>query len=193
MGVMDDAAVLHPETAAAWGTWLEAHHADTAGVWLRIDDRTAPGDEALSYENAVLEALCWGWIDGQAKSLGVEGSRIWFSPRRAQSPWAASNKARLERLIAEDRMRAPGLAVVEQAKANGMWQVLDGPEALLEPDVLTRALDATPAARAFWDGLPASARKYALTQVALAKRDETKASRVASIVTRCAAGERPDR
>lgn len=193
MGVMDDAEVLHPTSAADWGTWLEAHHADSTGVWLRIDDRTAPGDEVLSYENAVLEALCWGWIDGQARSQGLEGSRIWFSPRRPRSPWAASNKARLERLLAEDRMRAPGLAVVEQARANGMWEVLDGPEALLEPDVLAHALDADPPARAFWDTLPASARKYALTQVAMAQRDETKAARVARLVERCAAGERPDR
>lgn len=193
MGVMDDAETVHPASAAAWGAWLEAHHADSSGVWLRIDDRTAPGDEVLSYENAVLEALCWGWIDGQARSHGLEGSRIWFSPRRARSGWAASNKARLERLLAEDRMRAPGLAVVEQARANGMWEVLDGPEALVEPDVLASALDATPAARDVWDALPASARKYTLTQVAMAQRDETKAARVARIVQRCAAGERPDR
>lgn len=193
MGVMDDAETVHPASAAAWGAWLEVHHADSTGVWLRIDDRTAAGDEVLSYENAVLEALCWGWIDGQARSQGLEGSRIWFSPRRTRSPWAASNKARLERLLAEGRMRAPGLAVVEQARANGMWEVLDGPEALVEPDVLTGALDATPAAREFWDTLPASARKYSLTQVAMAQRDETKAARVARIVERCAAGERPDR
>lgn len=193
MGVMDDAETVDAASAAAWGAWLEAHHAGSSGVWLRIDDRTAPGDEVLSYENAVLEALCWGWIDGQARSHGLEGSRIWFSARRARSGWAASNKARLERLLAEGRMRAPGLAVVEQARANGMWEVLDGPEALVEPDVLAGALDATPAAREFWDTLPASARKYALTQVATAQRDETKAARVARIVERCTAGERPDR
>ncbi|MEH3033654.1 MAG: YdeI/OmpD-associated family protein [Aeromicrobium erythreum] len=190
---MDEAELLRPADAAGWHRWLASHNADTRGVWLGIPDRTAPGDDVLSYENAVCEALCWGWIDGQARSLGPDGSVIWFSPRRARSPWAASNKARLERLTAQGRMQPPGLAVVEQARSNGMWEVLDGPEALLEPPALTHALDAVPAARAFWDGLSASARKDALTRIAVARREATTAARIARVVEQCAAGERPDR
>lgn len=191
MGVMDDAETIHPESATAWGAWLEEHHGRDSGVWVRIDDRTAPGDHALSYENAVLEALCWGWIDATARSQGLEGSVIWFSPRRSSSPWAASNKARILRLEAEGRMQPAGRALVEAARVNGMWSVLEGPEAGIEPAALTAGLDADPSARTFWDGLPPSTRKTALTAVALAKQDATKASRIAKIVSDCAAGRRP--
>lgn len=83
--------------------------------------------------------------------------------------------------------------MIVAAQANGMWTVLDGPEAGIEPDELTVALDATPEARKFWDSLPPSARKFALTQVAMARRPETQSARIAKIVDQSAAGVRPDR
>lgn len=191
---MDDAERLAPGSRSRWGAWLADHHADTRGVWLAVPDRVADGDDALSYENAVCEALCWGWIDGQARSGGgVGGSVIWFSPRRPGSPWAASNRARAERLEAEGRMRPPGRALVDGARGDGSWTVLVGPENGVEPDALRRGLDADPAARAFWEALPRSVRLYALTQVATAKREETRLSRVEKLVAQCVAGERPDR
>lgn len=191
---MDEAERLAPGSRSRWGSWLAEHHADARGVWLEVPDRIAVGDDALSYEHAVCEALCWGWIDGQARSGGdAGGSVIWFSPRRPRSPWAASNRARVERLEAEGSMRPPGRAVVEDARADGSWEVLVGPENGVEPDALRRGLDADPAARAFWEALPRSARLYALTQVATARREETRLSRIGRLVAQCAAGERPDR
>ncbi|WP_375003728.1 YdeI family protein [Aeromicrobium sp. CTD01-1L150] len=192
MSKLEDAERLELPSRPAWGAWLTEHHDHSTGAWLRIDDRSAPGEDALSYENAVLEALCWGWIDGQTRTEGP-ASLIWFSPRRRGSPWAASNKARLELLAAQGRMQPAGIALVEAAKVDGSWTVLDGPEAGIEPPGLTEALDAAPPARSFWDALPPSARKYALTQVATAKRPATRASRIERIVQRCAAEERPDR
>jgi uncharacterized protein YdeI (YjbR/CyaY-like superfamily) len=191
VSIHDDPSV-HPASATEWGAWLAEHHARSRGVWVRLDDRTGR-DGRLAYEDAVCEALCWGWVDGQTRSGDELGSQIRFTPRQARSAWAATNKARVERLEAEGRLRPPGHAVIEEAKANGMWNVLDGPEAGVEPDGLRAALDASPTARQFWDGLSMSARKYALTQVALAKRPETQAARIQKIVDQCDAHVRPDR
>ncbi|MEG9225873.1 YdeI/OmpD-associated family protein [Aeromicrobium sp. Sec7.5] len=192
MSVKDSAPVVHPTSAADWGSWLAEHHASSGGVWVRIDDRTGR-DGRMAYEDAVCEALCWGWIDGQTRSSAEEGSQIWFTRRQARSAWAATNKARVARLEAEGRLQPAGVAMIEAAEANGMWVVLDGPEAGIEPDELAAALDASPAAREFWDSLPRSARKFALTQVAMARRPETQTARIAKIVEQSAAGVRPDR
>ncbi|WP_229054131.1 YdeI family protein [Aeromicrobium sp. Leaf350] len=191
MSIHDD-AVVHPSSAEEWGAWLAQNHASARGVWVRIDDRTGR-DGRLSYEDSVCEALRWGWVDGQTRSGAELGSQIRFTPRRSRSAWAATNKARVARLEAEGRLQPPGVAVIAAAKANGMWSVLDGPEAGLEPAELTVALDAQPAARDFWDGLSVSARKYALTQIALARKDETRLARISKTVDQCAAGVRPDR
>lgn len=192
MSVKDSAPVVHPISAAEWGAWLAGNHQSSDGVWVRIDDRTGR-DGRMAYEDAVCEALCWGWIDGQTRSSAETGSQIWFTRRQPRSAWAATNKARVARLEAEGRLQPSGVAMIEAAKANGMWSVLDGPEAGVEPDELAAALDATPAARAFWDTLPRSARKFALTQVAMARRPETRSARIAKIVEQSAAGVRPDR
>lgn len=191
---MDEADQIAPGSLAAWRRWLEEHHTDPSGVWVEVPERNAAGDDALSYENAVCEALCWGWIDGQSRAGGADtGSALWFSPRRRGSVWAASNRARVERLEAEGRLQPPGRAAVEAARADGSWSVLIGPEQGVEPDALREGLDADPAARAFWDALPPSARLYALTQVAIAKREETRRARVEKLLAQCRAGVRPDR
>ena len=192
MSVKDSGPVVHPTSAGEWGAWLAENHHSSSGVWVRIDDRTGR-DGRMAYEDAVCEALCWGWIDGQTWSGTESGSQIWFTRRQTRSAWAATNKARVARLEAEGRLQPSGLAMIEAAKANEMWTVLDGPEAGIEPGELTAALDATPAAREFWDSLPRSARKFALTQVAMARRPETRSARIAKIVRQSAAGVRPDR
>ncbi len=191
---MDDAEQIAPGSVRAWRAWLREHHADVRGVWLEVPDRSATGDDALSYENAVCEALCWGWIDGQVRAGGAAtGSAIWMSPRRPGSPWAASNRARVARLLAEGRMQPAGQALVDAARTDGSWSVLVEPEQGVEPEALRAGLDADPAARAFWDALPPSARLHALTQVATAKRDDTRQRRIETLVAQCHAGERPDR
>ena len=186
MSIHDD-PVIQPGSASQWSQWLHDNHAQARGVWLRMDDRTGRSG-GLSYDEAVCEALRFGWVDGQTKAKHIR-----FTPRTSTSAWAATNKARVKQLEIDGRMEAPGRAAIEAAKANGMWSILDGPEAGIEPHALRESLDAEPNARTFWDALPSSARKYALTQIALARRDETKAARIAAIVNRCAAGERPDR
>lgn len=187
MSVLDDGDRISPADAASWRAWLDAHHATAAGVWV-LNVRGSSG--GLDYEDAVRQALCFGWIDGPVRSF-PEGNGQWFSPRRPSSGWAATNKARLAELEAAGLMMPAGIRAVELAKTNGSWEMLDGPEAGIEPAELTAALDAVPAARASWDAFPKSVKKYGLTQIATAKRPQTRAARIAKIVADAAEGKRP--
>lgn len=190
MGALDDGERVFAPDAATWRAWLDAHHATSSGAWLL---RGRPGftDRHVDYEDAILQALCFGWIDGPVRTFDDELGGLWFAPRRPNSGWAATNKARLARLEAEGLLMPAGLRVIEVAKANGSWTVLDGPEAGIEPPEFTAALDAAPAARANWDAFPASVKKLGLTLIATAKRPETRAARIAKIVADAAEGKRP--
>jgi uncharacterized protein YdeI (YjbR/CyaY-like superfamily) len=119
-----------------------------------------------------------------------ERSKLYFAPRKARSPWAGTNKVRVERLIAEGRMAPAGLAAVARARANGSWDILDGAERLDVPPDLAAALEGDPPAAATFAAFPPSARKAMLTWIALARRDETRAARITEIVRAAARGER---
>jgi uncharacterized protein YdeI (YjbR/CyaY-like superfamily) len=188
VGALDDGERITAADAAAWRAWLEEHHERAAGVWLlSVRGTTADG---VGYEDAVRQALCFGWIDGPVRVFdGVNAQ--WFSPRRSGSGWAATNKARLIELEAAGLMAPAGIRVLEAAKANGSWTMLDGPEAGIEPPELAAALDALPEARAHWDAFPKSVKKFGLTHIAMAKRAETRSARIAKIVADAAEGKRP--
>ncbi len=168
---------LQPATLADWRAWLADNHARPEGVWL-ITYRPATGKTPFSYEQAVEEALCFGWIDGQANKLDDERTMLWFAPRRPGSGWARTNKARIERLIADGRMTPAGLSKIEAAQADGSWTLLDSVERLEVPDDLAAEFDKYPDARAHFDAFPPSARRMALAWIAMAKRPETRAKRV---------------
>ncbi|MBN6191805.1 YdeI/OmpD-associated family protein [Aneurinibacillus sp. BA2021] len=158
-------------------------------MWLlSVRGRSAVG---VGYEDAVRQALCFGWIDGPVRSFDDQTNGQWFSPRRPGSGWAATNKARIAELEAAGLLAPAGVRALEVAKANGSWTLLDGPEAGIEPPELTAALDADPAARENWDAFPKSVKKFGLTHIAMAKRPETKAARIAKIVADAAEGKRP--
>ncbi|WP_300268075.1 YdeI family protein [Microbacterium sp.] len=187
MGVLDEGERIERADAAAWRTWLEKNHAESTGVWL-LNVRGASA--TMLYDDAVRQALCFGWIDGPTRTF-PEGNGQWFSPRRPSSGWAATNKARIASLEADGLLAPAGIRAIEIAKANGTWEMLDGPEAGIEPAELTAALDAAPVARANWDAFPKSAKKVGLTHIATAKRPETTAARIAKIVADAAEGRRP--
>jgi uncharacterized protein YdeI (YjbR/CyaY-like superfamily) len=188
MGVMDDAPHVHPEDRAAWRAWLEANHATAAGVWL-VGWRRGHGPR-VEYEDAVEEALCFGWIDSQGGVIDERRARQYYAPRKPTSGWAATNKARVERLIDDGRMTPAGLAAIERAKANGSWTLLDAVEQGTVPDDLAAALADRPQATANFEAFPKSARRMMLAWVALAKRPETRARRVGQIAERAALNER---
>ena len=169
---------IQPTTLADWRAWLEANHQRAEGVWL-ISPRRAAGPAPFTYAEAVEEALCYGWIDGQAKTLDETRGMQWFAPRRAGSVWARSNKERVARLIAQGRMTPAGLAKIEAAQADGSWSLLESAERLEVPDDLAAALANYPDARAHFDAFPRSARFGILGWIALAKRPETRAKRIA--------------
>lgn len=153
--------------------------------------RKGSGREPLDYDETVREALCWGWIDGHSRVFDEARRGLWFTRRGRNSPWAASNKARIADLVESGRMQPAGQAVVDDAKARGLWSIFDDAEAGIESPELAAALDADPVARANWNAFPLSARKQGLGQIALAKRPETKSRRIATIVEQAARNIRP--
>ena len=189
MSALDDAPLVHADDRATWRDWLEAHHATATGAWL-VTWRARSGRVGLDYEAAVEEALCFGWIDSTGGYLDDERGKQYFAPRKPRSPWAATNKARVERLIDEGRMAPAGLAAIERAKANGSWEVLDGAERLEVPEDLAEALGERPPAAANFAAFPPSARKMMLGWVALARRPETRAARITAIAEAAARNER---
>ncbi|MET1042630.1 MAG: YdeI/OmpD-associated family protein [Microbacteriaceae bacterium] len=190
MDSRDQAEQFHPESVAAWRQWLEANHAQSPGVWV-VSWRGATGRRAVAYDDLVLEALAFGWVDGQARPLDDDRSMLWFTQRKPGSGWARTNKERIAQLEREGRMSPAGEHAVELARENGSWTLLDDAENLTESAELSAALDAVPAARANWDAFPASVRKFAISWVAFAKKPETRARRIADIVDKASRGERP--
>ncbi|HSG86329.1 MAG TPA: YdeI/OmpD-associated family protein [Candidatus Limnocylindrales bacterium] len=189
MSALDDAPLVHADDRATWRAWLAANHATTRGAWL-VTWRPRSGRVSLDYEAAVEEALCFGWIDGTSGRLDDERGKLYFAPRKPRSVWAASNRARVERLLTAGRMTAAGLAAVERAKADGSWSVLDGPERLEVPTDLAAALAARPPATANFAAFPPSARKQLLGWVAVARRPQTRAARIERIADSAARNER---
>ena len=180
---------VHPETLEQWRGWLREHHARDSGVWV-VQWKKHTGRPALGYEEQVVEALAWGWIDSTAGTVDADRVRMWFSPGRPTSGWARPNKARVERLLAEGRMQPAGQRAVDLAHENGSWTLLDDVEALVVPDDLATALAARPGAREHWDGFAPSARKQMLGRLVTAKKAQTRARRVEQIADAAGRGER---
>ena len=189
MSARDDAPQVHADDPATWRAWLEANHATATGAWL-VTWRAHTGRVRLDYEDAIEEALCFGWVDSTAGRVDDERGRLYFAPRRPGSGWAATNKVRVERLIAEGRMAPAGHAAIERAKANGAWELLDGAERLEVPEDLAVALEAHPPAAVNFAAFPPSARKSLLGWIALARRPGTREVRVTRIAEAAARNER---
>lgn len=184
----DGRELLQPETPAAWRKWLAANHDTSDPIWLVY--RKAGGKRGLTYDEAVEEALCWGWIDSTVNSHDDDHVRQFFSRRKPASTWSRSNKERIERLMDGGRMQPAGLAAVATAKANGMWTALDQVENLEVPPDLAKALRATRGAKKNFDAFSDSSKKMILGWIALAKKPETRAKRIAETARRAAEGKR---
>jgi uncharacterized protein YdeI (YjbR/CyaY-like superfamily) len=184
---MDDRPSVHLENRAAWRAWLEAHHGDGAGVWL-VTWKRRTGRPTIPYEEALEEALCFGWIDGQLGRGDDEHSMQWYAPRRPGSTWARSNKERVARLETAGLMTAAGREVIERAKADGSWDFLTDIDAMVVPADLDAALGARAGAQDGWSGCSASTRRMALAWIAQAKRPETRARRIERVADTAAAG-----
>ena len=146
----------------------------------------------LSYDDALEEALCFGWIDGQVRRRDAVTYLQRFTPRRPRSTWSKRNTQLAERLVAEGRMQPAGLAEIERAKADGRWEAAyDGPAAIRVPADLTAALARNREALAAFEGLDAQNRYAVLYRIETARRPETRARRIAQFVDMLARGETP--
>lgn len=170
--------LLEPSNRKEWRDWLERNAGSSTGVWLAIGKKGNPVT-SLSYDDAVEEALAFGWIDSLTKRLDEHRFLQVFTPRRPNSVWSATNKARVERLTAEGLMTEAGLRAVEVAKVNGSWSSFDDVEAMIIPDDLAEGLASTAGAREGFEKMSASDRKMVLYWVASAKRPETRSNRIA--------------
>jgi uncharacterized protein YdeI (YjbR/CyaY-like superfamily) len=178
--------------AAAWRRWLSAHHREEGGVLLVLAKKGTTAPTSLTYDEALEAALCFGWIDGQTRRRDERTYLQRFTPRRARSTWSKRNTGIAERLIAEGRMHAAGLAEIERARADGRWDAAYAGPASIEvpPDLLT-ALARRPRARAAFERLSGQNRYAVLYRVATAKRAETRARRIAAFVEQLERGETP--
>lgn len=177
--------------AAGLREWLHAHHATSPGVWLVLG-RKGGTVTSLTWQQAVDEGLCFGWIDGQGRQRDAQTSSIRFTPRRPKSTWSQRNAENVARLEAEGRMHDAGRAAVEAARADGRWDAAYAPASQAEvPADLLAALSAVPEAQAMFDVLTKANRFAVGFRVASAKRPETRARRIQELVAMLARHEAP--
>ena len=167
----------HPQTRDAWRTWLAEHHARDEGVWL-IRYKKAASKPTVNYDEAVEEAICFGWIDSLPRKLDNERTMLYFAPRKPGSGWSRPNKERVERMTKAGKMTPAGQAKIDAARADGSWSALDDIENLVLPDDLAEAFARYPGAADHWEAFPRSAKRGILEWIANAKRDETRQKRV---------------
>jgi uncharacterized protein YdeI (YjbR/CyaY-like superfamily) len=186
-----DLPVLAFADQAALEEWLEAEHATAPGLYVRLAKKGS-GVPSVTYAELVESALCFGWIDGRSQRLDETSYLQRITPRRPRSVWSQKNVAAVEALTAAGRMRPAGSAQVEAARADGRWErAYAGPATITVPDDLAAALAADPAAQQAFDGLDGRNRYAVLHRVATAATPQTRARRIAALVTMLAEGRRP--
>jgi uncharacterized protein YdeI (YjbR/CyaY-like superfamily) len=176
--------------AAAWSAWLRKHHSNSAGVWLVLAKKGTTKPTKLTHDQALDEALCHGWIDGQGRRRDELTTFLRFTPRRQRSVWSKRNTGIIARLMAQGRMHPAGLAEVERAKADGRWEAAyAGPASIEVPPDLTAALAAAPEAKKMFGTLNSQNRYAILYRIITAKKPETRAQRIEGFVAMLARGE----
>jgi uncharacterized protein YdeI (YjbR/CyaY-like superfamily) len=176
----------------AWRFWLAGNHATSIGVRLALARKGVVEPTRLTYDDALPEAICFGWIDGQLTRRDTVTYRVRFTPRRSRSAWSQRNVELAERLVAEGRMRPAGQAEIDRAKADGRWESAYAGSASSEvPDDLLAALVASPRAQAMWEVLTRANRYAVLYRVQETKRPGTRARRITHYVEMLASGNTP--
>lgn len=182
---------LTVKNAAEWRDWLSANAAESPGVWLVLHKKGGNVTE-LDYDAALDEALCFGWIDGQARSRDAESYFQRMTPRGRRSIWSARNVGHIARLESEGRMTDAGRAAVDAAKADGRWEAAyAGPADSVVPDDLADAVAAVPEAQAMFEVLTSQNRFALIHRINLVKRADTRARKIAGFVEMLARHETP--
>ena len=190
MTAKPDLPIIPFASRDAWGAWLEGQHATSDGLWLKFAKKYS-GLETVTYDQAVEIALCYGWIDGQVRSLDEDYYLQRFTPRRPRSKWSKINRQKATKLIERGEMKPAGLQEVERAKADGRWDAAyDAPSTATVPEDLKRALGKNEIAREYFATLDRRNRYTILYQIQDAKRPETRARRIAKYVAMLAEREK---
>jgi uncharacterized protein YdeI (YjbR/CyaY-like superfamily) len=178
-------------SASEWRRWLTANHANSPGIWLRMAKKSS-GIASVTHDEAVEEALCFGWIDGQRVKGDDRSFLQRFTPRTRRSPWSKINTERVERLIRAKKMRAAGLRAVAAAKADGRWDAAyEGQAVARVPDDFQAALDRSPKSVAAFGRLDSRNRYAILYRIGAAKKPETRARRIENFVRDLEVGKTP--
>lgn len=180
----------YPKSQAHWRKWLEKNHVREDGVWMMIYKKDS-NKPTITWGEAVEEALCFGWIDSIKKTLDDQCAVQFFSKRKPKGTWSKINKAKVEKLIAAEKMTDAGMACIEIAKQNGSWNLLDDVEELIIPKDLETAFRKNKGSRKYFQALSRSTQKAMLQWIALAKQPETRQRRISEIAESAGLQERP--
>lgn len=181
--------ILLFEQPQDWAEWLSANHASAPGVWMRLAKKGVDL-RSITYAEALDEALCYGWIDSQKKALDDQSWIQKFTPRGPRSIWSRINRDKVQALVEQGRMKPAGIAAVDAAKQDGRWDAAyESQSNATVPDDLQAALDANPAAAAFFETLRGANRYAILFRVHNARKPETRARRIADFVAMLERGE----
>jgi len=165
----------------AWRAWLSKNYAKQKGIWL-VYYKKHTAKPSIPYEDAVQEALCFGWIDSTVRKIDEERYMQLFTPRKKGSNWSDLNKRRVKTLVEQGLMTEAGLRKIEEAKKDGSWRNLDAVEKLKVPPDLLKALSANSKAKKNFEGLSSSRKKQFLYWIASAKTEVTRKKRIAETV-----------
>lgn len=190
MSKLDELEFLEPSDRRAWGSWLAENHDRSPGVWLAVGKKGNTATRLL-YEDAVLEALRYGWIDSTVRRLDEHRTKQLYTPRKPGGTWARSNKERVALLEEQGLIEPAGRAVIERAKADGSWDLLDEVERLVMPQELAAPFAAAPDAADTYERLPDSEKKRLLWWLRSAKREATRRSRLDAALQSLAQGRSP--
>lgn len=185
----DGVKTFYAPDAASWRRWLEENHQKEKRVWLIIYHKKSK-TPSVYYDEAVDEALCFGWIDSKPNKRDEESFYQFFSVRNPKSRWSRVNKLKIEKLMQEGKMNESGLKAIEIAKLKGTWTALDDIEKLIVPEDLLQKLEKNPVAKAFFEAFPPSVKRGILEWIISAKQAETRAKRVEETVNLATRNER---
>lgn len=189
METLNDLPIHRFANSKAWEAWLDTHHGQPAGVWLKIAKKTAP-NPSVTYDEALDVALCYGWIDGQLQKYDDQYYLQKFTPRRPKSVWSKRNVTKVTALIKAGRMRPSGIAEVKAAKNDGRWQqAYDSPGNMTMPDDFKQMLDQNPKAKAIFEGLNKTNTYSFLWRLQTAKNPQTRQARMVQFVAMLNNGE----
>ena len=181
---------VYIKTRKEWREWLFQNHDKSGGIWL-VFYKKHTGKPALEYDEAVEEALCFGWIDSLIKKIDDEKYIRKMTPRKPGSRWSDLNKRRVLKVINAGIMTEAGMSRVEEAKASGLWDKPDRPQISIDiPEAFDTALARNKKARDFFDQLAPSNKKRFIGWIAAAKQQETTKRRVEESITLLEQGQK---